>query len=41
MHHKGEDFMQERAMAMAAWEQQLEQRSRELAIRTRQFTPES
>jgi len=34
------NFMQERVMAMAAWEQQLEQRSRELAIRTRQFTPE-
>ena len=35
------NFMQERAMAMAAWEQQLDQRSRELAIRARQFTPES
>jgi len=30
------NFMQERIMAMAAWEQQLEQRTRELAIRTRQ-----
>ena len=38
---KERNFMQERAMAMAAWEQQLEQRSRELAIRTRHFTPES
>ena len=38
---KERNFMQERAMAMAAWEQQLDQRSRELAIRTRQFTPES
>jgi len=35
------NYMQERAMAMAAWEQHLEQRSRELAIRTRQYTPES
>ena len=34
------NYMPERAMAMAAWEQQLEQRSRELAIRTRLFTPE-
>ena len=40
---KERNFMQERAMAMAmaAWEKQLDQRSRELAIRTRHFTPES
>ena len=38
---KERNFMQERAMAIAACEQQLEQRSRELAIRTCQFTPES
>ena len=34
-------FMQESIMAMAAWEQQLDQRTRELAIRTSQFTPET
>ena len=38
---KERNFMQERVMAKAAWEQRLEQRSQELAIRTRHFTPES